>query len=272
MPIGAGPEYPILEDIMLLARSYVNDTFQGATGTQGEGQIFTDGAPFTIPFINAAIRELYRELGNNGVCTLIKDNFILTGLEPVVTVDPSVQVSITFAGYNNGTTTDTGLQLPSDLLAMLEMWERQNGSGNPFTSMVQCQPLPSRNQVTYLGDWEYRSDSIYMVGSTQSVDVRLRYICQLPGQVSGAGTDFASLSVPVQDCQDAIAWKLAAKYAYRLDGASEEMQSAQANAAEAVRQLVNRQVRAKQRVQYIAQPYGESGGWPWGPTTGGYGQ
>src|ERR1700680_1580199 len=108
MPIGAPATYPILEDIMLLARSLVLDTMAGATATLGEGQILTDTAPFTIPMLNSSIRETYRELGNNGVATLIQDNIVLTGLTPVngplglAAVDPSVQVSITYAGYNDG--------------------------------------------------------------------------------------------------------------------------------------------------------------------------
>src|SRR5689334_20043156 len=105
MPIGAPSTYPIVEDIMNLARTFVLDTMPGANNVQGEGQILTDTAPFTIPMLNTAIRWLQRKLGNNGAATLIQDNIILTGLTPVNgplglgIVDPSVQVSVTYAGY-----------------------------------------------------------------------------------------------------------------------------------------------------------------------------
>src|ERR1700722_19747474 len=107
MPIGAQPTYPFVEDAMLLARSLVNDTFPGATSTPGEGQILTDSSaisPFTIPFINSAIRRVYRKLGNHGVASLIQDNYILTNLAPIDGAngggipDPGAPVAITFYG------------------------------------------------------------------------------------------------------------------------------------------------------------------------------
>src|ERR1700686_946774 len=72
-----------LATIMDLVRSLVNDTQAGATNTPGEGQVFTNNpaiSPFTQPFLNSSIRELYRELRNVGDPVLIKDNIIITGL------------------------------------------------------------------------------------------------------------------------------------------------------------------------------------------------
>lgn len=248
---------------MLLARTYVNDTFPGATATPGEGQILTDTAPFTIPLINSSIRELYRKLGNSGTPTLIRDNFIVSGLDAVVTVNPSVQTSLTFAGYNNGTALNAALQLPADLLAVLRVFERQTGSGNPFIEMVnQPYGLQSRNQVIQLVNYEYRADGLYFVGSTVQTDVRLRYTCQLPGKVSGAGTDFASLSVPIQDSEDALAWLICKKYGFRLDGGDEEYAAAKDECDEAIKDLANRQTRAKQGARIEREPYqgGDCGG------------
>src|ERR1035437_2360544 len=72
-----------LSTIMDLVRALVNDSQAGVTGTPGEGQIFTNNpaiSPFTQPFLNSSIRELYRELRNVGDPVLIKDNIIITGL------------------------------------------------------------------------------------------------------------------------------------------------------------------------------------------------
>jgi hypothetical protein len=127
MAIGTATTYPSVLDCMNLARSLVNDTLAGATGTSGEGQILTDNAPFTVPFLNSAIRWLYRKLGNNGVATVIQDNYILTGLGPVngplgsAEPDPSVQVNISYSGYFDGTTIDTTLKLPQSTLSVLLM-------------------------------------------------------------------------------------------------------------------------------------------------------
>src|ERR1039457_3988947 len=72
-----------LATIMDLVRALVNDSQAGVTGTPGEGQILTNNpaiSPFTQPFLNSSIRELYRELRNVGDPVLIKDNIIITGL------------------------------------------------------------------------------------------------------------------------------------------------------------------------------------------------
>lgn len=287
MPIGAQPTYPFVQDAMILARSLVNDTFPGATATPGEGQILTNNSsisPFTIPFINSAIRTVYRKLGNSGVATLIQDNYILTNLPPINgangigSSDPATQVAITFSGYWDGTTLWPLLVLPPNTLAVLKMWERTNGSGNPFSEMTQSQfGLPSRNQITYLGDWEWRGgsvpvssvpvfgDGVYMCGSVLAEDVRMRLRVSLPSQVSGTGTDFATLQIPVLDCTDAVANYIAAMYtAARGEddpdvlGRSKLLRDA---GDQYTAELANQQIRQKQAVPYQRQPYGDSG---WG--------
>ena len=292
MPIGYPTSpYPFVEDAMLLARSLVNDTFPGATATPGEGQILTDSStisPFTIPFVNSAIRRLYRKLGNQGVASLIQDNYILTNLPPVDgangvgAADPATQVSITLQGYWDGTTLHSSLALPANCLAVLKMWERITGSGNPFGEMVQALfGLPSRNQTMYLGDWEWRGgstqgapptattygDGVFMCGCLQATDVRMRMRVSLPSQVSGNGSDFASLQIPVLDSTDAVASYIAAFYtAARGEddpdvlGRSKILMDAGDGYA---MELANQQIRQKQSVPYQRQAYGNSG---WGNT------
>ena len=78
--------FPSLETVMNLARSLVNDTQAGLTGTPMEGQILTDNplvSPFTLQFLNSAIRQLYREMRNISDPQLIFDNIILIGL-PII--------------------------------------------------------------------------------------------------------------------------------------------------------------------------------------------
>jgi hypothetical protein len=292
MPIGYPTSpFPFVEEAMLLARSLVNDTFPGATATPGEGQILTDSStisPFTIPFINSAIRRVYRKLGNQGVASLIQDNYILTGLSAVFgangsgAADPATQVSITTAGYWNGNSLDTSNKLPANCLAVLKMWERINGSGNPFGEMVQALfGLPSRNQTMYLGDWEWRGgsnngvpptaatygDGVYMCGCLQATDVRLRMSVSLPSQVSGNGTDFATLQIPVMDSTDAVANYIAAFYTAARGEDDPEVLGRSKILMEAgdgyTMELANRQIRQKQAVPYQRQPYGNSG---WGGT------
>lgn len=262
MPIGAAATYPAVSDVMALARSLVNDTLKGATGTAGEGQILTNNAPFTGPFLNSAIRWLSRKLGNSSVTTLIKDNVVITNLAPVVTPDPALQVSLTYLGYNNGTTLDTTRVLEADCLAVLEMWERASNTSDVFQPMLPSQfGLPGRLQYSYFRDWEYRQDGIYMVGATQARDIRMRLSIALPANITGNGSDFANISIPILDCADAIACKLAALYTSAREETTEAFTYLNAEAESVAEDLVNRQVRAKQATEYHRQPYGGNFSW-----------
>jgi len=274
--------YPYLEDVMLLARSLVNDTFPGQNAVPGEGQILTDSStisPFTIPFINSAIRTVYRKLGNSGVASLIQDGVILSALGPVNganglgSPDPATQVALTFSGYFDGTDLDQDISLPANTLAVLKMWERSSGTESPFTEMTQSQfGLPSRNQTTAMGEWEWRGgvvdvdgtpvfgDGVYMVGCTEAIDLRLRLSVSLPAEVAGDGSGFDELQIPILDCTDAVAYYIAALYtAARGEddpdvlGRSKIMRDA---ADGYTADLISRQIRQKQAVSYQREAYG----------------
>lgn len=254
--------------IMDLVRSLVNDTQAGATATPGEGQIITDNpaiSPFTQPFLNSAIREVYRELRNVGQPTLIKDNVIITGLTPVNSPayglgqpDPAVQVYLGFNGYFDGLTINSALLLPNDVITVERVYERQTGTTNAFIPMQQPGfGLPSRLQTPRLVEWEWRNDNVWMVGSTQTNDLRLRYWCALP-QFFSSTLDFNATYVPIIDCVDAVAYKTAVKYATMLG--SPGLNDLKLEATEQMRQLKLAHVRRAQSIDYSRIPYGSSGG------------
>lgn len=257
-----------LYTICNLVRSLVNDTQPGAEGFSGEGQIFTDNdsiSPFVQPLLNSSIRELYRELRNVGQPTLIKDNVIVTGLTPVNSptyglgsTDPAVQVYLSFGGYFDGVAINSDLVLPGDVITMEAVWERQTNSNNPFIPMSQPEMgLPSRYQTPALGQWEWRNDSIWMVGSTQQRDLRLRYWCSLP-QFFSETLDFKSTYVPIIDCVDAVAYKTAVKYATMLG--SPGLADLKLESIEQMRQLKLQSVRRQQAIDYSRPPYASNGG------------
>lgn len=250
--------------IMNLVRALVNDSQAGATSTPGEGQVFTDNpsiSPFTQPFLNSSIRELYRELRNVGQPTLLKDNVIVSGLTPVNSPtnglgspDPAVQVYLGFNGYFDGLNINADLKMPSDMIYPERIWERQTNSNDIFIPMTQCQfGLPSTMQGPTLGLWEWRNDNIWMVGSTETRDVRLRYWATLP-QFFSDTLDFASTFVPIIDCTDAVAYKTAWKYAQMLG--SPGLAELKESAKEAMFQLKNGTIRRQQSQEYQRIPYG----------------
>jgi len=250
--------------IMNLVRALVNDSQAGATDTPGEGQVFTDNpsiSPFTQPLLNSAIRELYRELRNVGQPTLLKDNVIISGLTPLDSPinglgqpDPAVQVYLGFGGYFDGTNINGNLKLPSDVIYPEFVWERQTNSNDQFVPMSQTQMgLPSVYQGARLSLWEWRNDNIWMLGSINTNDVRLRYWCTLP-QFFSQTLDFASTYVPIIDCTDAVAYKTAVKYATMLG--SPGLDELKADAKEQMFQLKNGITRRQQSQYYAGVPYG----------------
>lgn len=252
-----------LSNIMNLVRAIVNDSQAGITGTPGEGQIITDNteiSPFTQPFLNSAIRELYRELRNVGQPTLVKDNVIFTNV-PVVNsptngpgaYDPAVQTYLGFNGFFDGSQIHQTPALPGDVITVERVWERQAGTNNLFVPMHQPDfGLPSVNQGPRNKIWEWRNDSIWMPGTISPVDLRIRYWCALP-TFFGPDIDFDSTFVPIIDCTDAVAYKTAYKYAVML-GAPGAAAVGQESARQMF-QLKQENVRRMQSINYNRTPY-----------------
>lgn len=264
MPIGGQGSYPSLELIANLARAIVNDDKAGATGTPGEGQILTDSSTTLQNLMNSAIRDTYRDCRIMGQPTLIKDNYLLLALPPVNSAlgvgvqNPAVQVAIQFAGYFDGLIMWPNLTLPSDLIYPLEMWERLTGTGNlPFGPMRQSSgALRSRNQVQALGEWEWRTDGIWMIGAILQRDVRLRYISTFP-DLAFPSVDFSTTYVPIMDCQEAVADKISVRYAQRLGGTA--LADAMMAAKSSIFKLRQQITRDRQKIDYQRRPYGSSG-------------
>ena len=241
----------------------INDSQAGATGTPGEGQIFTDDpsiSPFVQPFLNSGIRALYRELRNVGDPALVFDNYIIPGVTPInganglAVPDPALQVYIGQDGYYDGTQIWPNLALPNNMLYLERAWERQTGTNNTFTAMTQSQfGLDSRPQQPTLMNFEWRNYKLWMVGSTQTNDIRLRYWGSLPTFYS-ATLDFSSTFVPIIDCTDALAYKIATMYARMLG--SPGLVDLAGEAKEQLFQLKNAVVRRAQSIEYMRMPYG----------------
>jgi hypothetical protein len=270
MPVTPVPSFVLLEEVMDLARALVADTLPGLTGTPGEGQILTDDptlSPFTLKMVNSALRSLYRDLGNGGVQSVVKDNVLVLGLTPVNSAsgvgnpNPAVQVNLSLGGYFDGLGFNYGLTLPSDCITMLEVWERQNASGTPFTLMRQVESLSSRYQGQCFGEWEWRNDSVWMNGATTIRDVKLRYSSALP--LIGLGAAFGSTYIPIPDCTDYLSFRIA--YLYTLARDAEAAPAMKAESELLMNSLRQRQSRQQQGIVTQRIPYGA------GHPSGGYG-
>jgi len=261
--------FPTVSEIMDLARSRVNDTFTGIAGTQG--RILTNNAPFTLPFLNSAFRQLQRKLRNEGVTFPIRDFIVLNALAPVVEPDPSKVVSVGFNGYFNGTTMYASPKLPGDCMQVSLVRQRVTGSNLQFTPMIQAQEgLASGYQNNWLGMWEWRGYQIFMNGSLQTQDIMIRYLSGQP-PINVPAADFDTTNIYIIDCQDALANMIAEMYGTARGGNPAQIASVKAAADEAVEDMATEWVRRSQTVNYQRQSYGDGGSTSNGTILGGTG-
>jgi hypothetical protein len=268
MPVNPIDAYPKVEAVMKRARSYVNDAFNN-----GAGRILTDKAPFTVEYLNGALEELQDTMRDYGAVTLIRDNYIMTPITPVVKIDSEVQINVSFTGFFDGKLQHALPALPADCLVPITLYERETGSGNDFNPMEQIQNnLPSASQCQSLGIWEWRggqgADAIWMIGATTTRDLRLRYQGQLvpiaPNTQIETNGEFApswdNTQISIQASVEALANLVAYRYA-RARGPA-EAQVFKADAASAIHSILNRYVKQSQGIRYERQPYDrDSDGW-----------
>lgn len=245
MPVIPTTAYATVESVLDLARAKVNDMMVSTAG-----EILTDTAPFTFPMLNDAASYFTRKLRNRGYKTFVKET-ILTPITAIAVADPGTQVNISDTGYYDGVTNANPPQLPTDLTEPQVLWERQTGSVDQWSMMVEWPDgLPSVVQTIKLGMWEWRQDAIYMPGATQSNDIRLRYI--------SIGATFVSPtdSLLIRDATSALANLLAAVF---VNSRSPAMaQSFAAAGDEIISDIALENTRARQRETITRRPYGGS--------------
>jgi hypothetical protein len=242
MPIVGSTSYNTAEYVLNLARSIVNDAAESI-----EGEILSDDQPYTFVYLNSAYQFLQDELTNNGEETFKKE-IVLTGLVPVVNIDPATQVFVSEQGYNDGGSTHAGQALPDDLIAPLRLWERQSSTFNQFAPMEKANDgLPSIAKNSYNRYWEWRGDSIYMPGALLTTDMRLSYIAYLPDLTDGSST------VRIRRATNALAYFTAAEFALARGSAAAE--SLRGQGVEMIDQMTTRTARGKQRGNHRRRPF-----------------
>jgi hypothetical protein len=239
MPTTTTNVYPTVEQVMNLARATVNDMLRTSAG-----QILTDPAPFSIEYVNAAIDHVQEYLANNGVSTQIVDNVILTPIPPTPNTDPNCQVFIGYQGYFDGNVQHATPVLPPDLIVPLRIWQRQTNSHQQFEPMNPAKDgIHSRLPGSTFSEWEWRQGAIYMVGATQTQDIRIRYE-QSIGDISSSA-NYSTTYIQIPRSKRAIAYLVA--YGYAFARGSPQAPSVMQMAEAAMNQIINRQVRLEQR-------------------------
>ena len=231
MPVVGSSAYNTAGQITAIIRSLLNDS---------AGNLFTDG--LLMPYVNSAYRKVQRALAAAGQETLLVDDVLLV-VPAVGAVDPSLQVVL-------DDSTAPPNQLPTDLLAPLEIWERASNSTNDFARMTDVTAtggLPAIGQGSALGIWEWRADGLWFVGATQDTQIRLRYQKSFPDFSDGTSV------VLIRNAQEAIAYSGAAMAA--LARGSPLAESWDRAAQDALEDLISTTVRRDQRVARRRMPF-----------------
>ncbi|HEV2287399.1 MAG TPA: hypothetical protein VGR81_00435 [Candidatus Acidoferrales bacterium] len=225
MPVISTTAYDQAEDVLTLARSLLNDA---------AGAVFSDAVLF--PFLNSAYRALQRELAEEGVSVLVAQQDLNLPLASGVTVTEISDVS--------------SPQLPTDLLAPHQLWEQAANSSDLFIPMEKITSgLPNFQPSSYLRMWEWREDTIQLIGATQEITLRVRYEKSLPALVQG--TD----PVQIRSSIDPLAYSVAA-LAARSRGAQALAADMMGAAQMSTNNLIERYVRPEQFKGRRRKPYG----------------
>jgi hypothetical protein len=224
MPVLSTTAYDQTETALNLARALINDA---------AGSVFNDTT--LMPLLNSAYRALQRELAESGVSVLVSQ------------VDLDLPLS---SGLTSTELSDTSTpQLPTDLMVPHQLWEQQSGSSDLFVSMEKIAGgLPNLQPGSFLRMWEWREDTIQLLGATSEVTVRIRYEKVLPQLV--LGTD----PILIRAASDALAYATAA-VAARARGARALAGDMQTTAMEATEKLIERYIRPEQFKARRRKPY-----------------
>ena len=206
--------YPVLETVLNLARTRLNDAIASIGG-----EILTDSQPFTATMVNAAWRRLQAYLSNLGY-SKYKRKFWAYGIPAVDSTDPSQQTMWTWTQYTNASGVVYAPPVvpvfPADFIAPLVVKQRPTGTNQVFHQFPSAPDgLPEGMKRPWNWAWEWKNDAMYMPGSTYSMDFEIEYAAYdydflVTNNVLGDSTQVppiipANMAVPIMRSESALA-------------------------------------------------------------------
>lgn len=240
------PPYDTVYNVLSTARIRLNDELK--TLVPVGGKVLENNQVFTQQTANTAWRKFQEFMANLGYARL-KQEVIITNV-PASTQqqDPASQVYINWFGYFDGTTLQTGIVLPQDLMGPLKLYERQTGSDSQFIPMeLIYEGLPTWGKSPLNRVWEWRNDAIYMPGATFATDLRLLYLQYLSDFADDGSTPWFGTAVPIVRCQDALSWFICAEFASARSDLGVDAEKMWEKGESAAKLIMNRDAKMKQR-------------------------
>lgn len=258
LPPALTPPYSFAEEAMDLARVRLNDAIQ-----QLSGDILKDSQPFSKTMCNAAWRRLQHYLANMGYARLI-DEVVISALPISGSSDPASQCWLDWTGFYDGTQVFQNYALPQKCSFPLKIWDRvsgvNSGWGRPLEQVMDGMPAVFKYQRNAIFDW--RNDKIYMPGTNQTVDLRIRFGQYLPSFQTQGETQWYQQPIPIIGAVDALADYICVE---ACDGRDDvDSQTFKTRAEGEAKLLFNPDVRIKNRTNVRRRPRS-------GPRNHGYG-
>ncbi len=240
--------------VMNAARVICNDAGLGLAGN-----LLADTQPYAATLLNMAYRTLQEDLTDAGVETMAEETTIVGVTASAAPTDPGIYSNISYTGYFDGVNNFNTPVLPADMVGPLRLQERATGSTQQFIPMFPVNDgLPSRVKQGRLIEWNWDNDKIWLVGATQSNDIRLRYNRFLPELVLGANPS----AVLILRSDRALAYKISQIFA---EGRGSELAGSFETSYQAfLKRMTSRTARRKQRGQHRRKPYGSATHQGWG--------
>jgi len=174
----------------------------------------------------------------------------------LVQTNPAVQVALGYQGFFDGFQWHPEWTLPVGVSKVLALWERHTNANEDFIPMKPAPfGLPGGLQGNRMATWEMREGSIWMPGSLDQTDLRIRARITYPVPLYSPTLNFSTCYVPILDSKNAIVAKMLILYARRF--APDLYQMAVAEEARLMAKLKQEVVRQMQANENQRQPFGD---------------
>lgn len=247
MPAPTTP-YDTAEAILNTARAISSDA---CTANGISGDILADDQPYIFPILAKCYRDLQDDLISASVETFSKYGFI-KGVTPTQATNPRENVTISFLGYFNGQSVVPNITLPPDMIKPLELWESYQGEQrwNPMKPVADS--ISSRATQIRFNVWDFQNDILILPGSSQTNDLKLKYLCYAPDLTGPASVCY------VLHAQTALANMVIAAVSKMLGGL--EMAAVfDKDAQTAIDKITNRTARRESYMAFNRKPFRRRG-------------
>ena len=245
MAIAPSTPYDTAETVLNLARSISADA---ATANGLAGDILADSQPYVFPMLTKAYRDLQDELISKS-SEIMNMYAYIYALEPTQFNNPRINVTLSFLGYTYGINKLDGTKtLPLNMVKPLELWECIAGQQSWVPMRQAADSIASRPTTGRFRIWDFQNDILYLPGSSQTNDLKIKYVGTFPDLANG------NAPIYILRAQTYLACKLVADVSKMLGGL--EMAAAfEQEADKGKDRIVNRTARKEAYASFNRIPF-----------------